>query len=185
MGECYLSVCIPTAHAQMELRNIKFHILQTLSVPVLLGCEVLSALRFQLTPTQAVFRDNSVPRIVSLMEKMPFICTAKLQNSVVVRTDTPEHWTVAEVELSWGNATPPPAGVYTVNIGDLDLANLEMMPVNRDYISRPCIRVTRFGELQPKRCLLTFGYGITDFPKDMISTLRRMKTKVKRKISKS
>ena len=65
IGQVVLSMRLQTINGILEIQKMIFTVLQVLSVPVIIGCEVLGFLDFEVRTKYAVLKGQKIPRVLS------------------------------------------------------------------------------------------------------------------------
>ena len=66
IGDVVLSIRVKTEEETLELRDARFTILDKLSAPIIIGCEILAHVKFEMSSCYAVLSGKKVPRIMNI-----------------------------------------------------------------------------------------------------------------------
>ena len=68
LGDCFLDLVISSPDKTLEIKNLRFTVLESLSVECIIGCEALSCLNFKLNENSATLNGVIIPRILAIKE---------------------------------------------------------------------------------------------------------------------
>ena len=146
-----LNKVIFTVEGRLEIQEIRFTVLQKLSVPIIIGCEVLGFLDFEVGTKHAALRGYKIPReITQEGEEMPVDCVIdmKVKQAIVIDKGDVDYCTILSAELKEDVISSLPEGYF-----ELTLQEENSLCVNYSWLQghrgnfRTHIRVSHVGEL--------------------------------------
>ena len=88
IGDVLLTLRIKTTEEILELENIRFTVLKRLSANIILGCEVLAGLKFEMSAHFANMCEKSIPRIMNIEAlDTPVVVTAPVCRGINIDYD--------------------------------------------------------------------------------------------------
>ena len=167
---------IRTISGPLEVRGINFSVLQVPSVNVIIGCEVLGYLKFEVSTKYAYLKGLKIPRIMTQAEsETPVGCvTMKVAESMVVETKENGYYTILCAVPSQDHIACLDQGDYEINLLTdcfSDVAYIE--PIESNNISRPHIRISRKGELKAVPQTFAFRGYPAAIPDEISAELRK------------
>ena len=178
IGEVEFNVIFKTTNGILEIHKMVFIVLQVLSVPVIIGCEVLGFLDFEVRTHFAVLRGQRIPRIFNNTDEMNPVQAIQydVKDAVVVDTGDGNYCTIIRAQPREKETAPLPEGDFELNLmtdASIDVAPSRRTFVRRTSISAPHTRILGGGELKAKSQLFTFEGFIENIPVSLHAAVRK------------
>ena len=165
IGDVVLSLRVKTEKETLELRNARFTILEQLSAQIIIGCEILAQLKFEMSSCYAVLSGLKVPRIMNIEAiEDPFKIVIPVRFGIVI--DYGQHKrTVLRLDLS-DMLKLKPDSVYQISfLDDFTSDSVKSPDINGRYTTSIIAPTDKTGELQTRFDLLSFNGSCTEVPK--------------------
>ena len=165
IGDVVLSLRVKTEKETLELRGVRFTILEQLSAQIIIGCEILAHLKFEMSSCYAVLSGLKVPRIMNIESiKDPFRIVIPVRFGIVI--DYGQHKrTVLRLDLS-DMFKLKPDSVYQISfLDDFTSDSVKSPDINGRYTTSIIAPTDKTGELQTRFDLLSFNGSCTKVPK--------------------
>ena len=169
VGDCFLDVSFKSLKGTLELRKVRFAILDKISVSIIIGCEILTYLNFEMNSDSVVLNKEEIPRIMSVSEGSgPLKIHFPVKTGIDINYDG-HHRTVLKVDVD-NNIRLRPNSVYHVSFYDSFTDNRVISPDNSGrYTLSRVVPTGDEGELQAFSDLLAFDGQCTKIPSSVDS----------------
>ena len=166
IGDVALTLRIKSIDEILELENIKFTVLGKLTANIILGCDVLANLKFEMSLHYASLGEKSIPRIMNIEEhNQPIILTAPVEKGINIDYNVR---TRCVIKLGFSNLVKlKPSSVYLISYLDDFTSGCVKSPLfeNGRYTNSKIASTDQFGKLQTKVDLLSFEEMCLELPK--------------------
>ena len=175
LGDCYLTIRVKSGKGAVELRRIRFAILPCLSVPILIGCEILAMLDFSLSQRTASINGWEIPRVLSILDDKPFQnMELKVIDAIIVEKDD-NYITVVEAQIDRANFALCPEGDFIIHLLDDFTDSAVMSPRNKGrYTSMQLAQTDDQGELKARSILFGLSGRCSNLPIKMRALMSKI-----------
>ena len=162
IGDVQLTLRIKTTEEILELEKIRFTVLKRLSANIILGCEVLAGLKFEMGAHFANLCEKSIPRVMNI-ETMdsPVVVTAPVSRGINIDYDVGSRC-VLKLEFS-KLLKLKPNSIYHLAYLDDFTSSCVKSPSGR-YTTCLFAHTDDFGKLNTKVDLVSFSDSCSDVP---------------------
>ena len=165
IGDVVLSLRVKTEEETLELRDARFTVLDGLSAEIIIGCEILAHLKFEMSSCYAVISGKKVPRIMNIeTAKTPFRIVIPVTCGIVI--DYGQHKrTVLRLDLS-NMVKLKPDSIYQISfLDDFTSDSVQSPDLNGRYTTFIIAPTDEAGELKTSSDLLSFNGSCIEVPK--------------------
>ena len=176
VGRIVLNIRLQTTNGMLEIQRMVFAVLQVLSVPVIIGCEVLGFLDFEVRTNYAILGGQSIPRIINDNpedENPVYVIQYETSEAVIVDAGDEDYYTFIRAQPKKEQIAALPSGDFEENLipdCNFDVASIGSTGIT---ISRPHTRVPGGGELQTESRVFAFKGIIEDIPASLCTALQK------------
>ena len=165
LGDVVLSLRVKSDEETLELRDARFTVLDGLSAKIIIGCEILAHLKFEMSSCYAVLSGKKVQRIMNITEtlKGPFRIVIPVKLGIVIDYGLHKR-TVLRLDLS-NMVKLKPDSVYHISFLDDFTSDIVKSPfTNGRYTTSIIAPTDGTGELQARSDLLSFNGSCIEVP---------------------
>ena len=164
-GDCFLTLSLKSETGRVELRRIRFAVFPSLSVSILIGCEILSLLDFRLSNNCAFLKNHEIPRLMALETKKCIdFCELDLVNAVVIEKES-QFFTLLEAQIDEKCFASFPDGEVIIHLLDSFTGNAVISPDKTGrYTTMQPVRTDDHGELKARSILFTLDGHCSEIP---------------------
>ena len=164
IGDVLLTLRIKTTEEILELENIRFTVLKRLSANIILGCEVLAGLKFEMSAHFANMCEKSIPRIMNIEAlDSPVVVTAPVCRGINIDYDVGSRC-VLKLEFSKLLKLKPNSIYHLAYLDDFTSSCVKSPSLDGRYTTCLFAHTDDLGKLNPKVDLVSFGDSCSDVP---------------------
>ena len=167
IGDVTLTLRIKSTDEILELENVKFTVLGKLTANIILGCDILAKLKFEMSPHYASLCEKSIPRIMNIEEcEQPIVLTAPIERGINVDYNVGIR---CVIKLGFSDLVKlKPNSVYFISYLDDFTSVCAKSPfTNGRYTNSKIASTDQFGKLQAKVDLLSLEEICPELPKSV------------------
>ena len=166
LGDITFTLRIKSTDEILELENVRFTVLGRLTANIILGCDILAHLKFEMSSHYATLCQKTIPRIMNIEEERnPLVLIAPVEACINIDYNVN---TRCVIKLGLSKLVKlKPNSVYLISYLDDFTSDLVKSPSNGRYINSKISPTDCFGKLYPKADLLSLDQGCYETPKSV------------------
>ena len=166
IGDVSLTLRIKSTDEILELENVQFSVLGRLTANIILGCDILAQLKFEMSAHYASLCEKSIPRVMNIeASNDPVVLITPVEYGINIDYNVN---TRCVLKLGLSKLVKlKPNSVYLISYLDDFTSNFVKSPFNGRYINCKISPTDSFGKLYPKVDLMSLDQGCEEVPKSV------------------
>ena len=167
IGDVSLTLRIKSTDEILELENVQFTVLGRLTANIILGCDILAHLKFEMSSHYATLCEKSIPRVMNIeANNDPVVVIAPVEMGINIDYNV---GTRCVIKLGFSNLVKlKPNSVYLISYLDDFTSNFVKSPLeNGRYTNCKISPTDSFGKLNTKVDLMSLDKGCEEVPKSV------------------
>ena len=167
IGDVTLTLRIKSTDEILELENVQFTVLGRLTANIILGCDILAHLKFEMSSHYATLCEKSIPRVMNIeANNDPVVVIAPVEMGINIDYNV---GTRCVIKLCFSNLVKlKPNSVYLISYLDDFTSYFVKSPLeNGRYTNCKISSTDSFGKLNTKVDLMSLDKGCEEVPKSV------------------